>query len=85
MKKVFILCASILLSVAAMAQNDIDAFRFSQVNWSGTARFMGAGGAFGSIGGDFSALATNPAAIGLYKKDEITFTPVVINAIGSRP
>ncbi len=84
MKKVFILCASILLSVAAMAQNDIDAFRFSQVNWSGTARFMGAGGAFGSIGGDFSALATNPAAIGLYKKDEITFTPVVINAIGSK-
>lgn len=84
MKKYFILFATVLLSVTAMAQNDVDAFRFSQVNWSGTARFMGAGGAFGSIGGDFSALATNPAAIGLYKKDEITFTPVVINAIGSK-
>lgn len=84
MKKYFILFATVLLSVVAMAQNDVDAFRFSQVNWSGTARFMGAGGAFGSIGGDFSALATNPAAIGLYKKDEITFTPVVINAIGSK-
>ena len=68
MKKYFILFATVLLSVTVMAQNDVDAFRFSQVNWSGTARFMGAGGAFGSIGGDFSALATNPAAIGLYKK-----------------
>lgn len=72
-----------MLTVAAFAQNDIDAFRFSQINWSGTARFMGAGGAFGSIGGDFSALATNPASIGLYKKDEITFTPLVISAINT--
>ena len=72
-----------LMTLGAMAQNDLDAFRFSQVNWSGTARFMGAGGAFGSIGGDFSSLATNPAGIGLFKKDEISFTPIVINAIGT--
>lgn len=84
MKKLFIFCAAIAMTFAAMAQNDVDAFRFSQVNWSGTARFMGAGGAFGSIGGDYSSLATNPAGIGLYKKDEITFTPVVINAINSK-
>ena len=34
-------------------QNDIDAFRFSQTDWSGTARFMGTGGAFGAVGGEF--------------------------------
>lgn len=84
MKKLFMICAAMMFSFALIAQNDVDAFRFSQANWSGTARFMGAGGAFSSIGGDYSALAVNPAAIGLYKKDEITFTPIVINAIGSK-
>lgn len=72
-----------LLSAVAFAQNEVDALRFSQINWAGTARFMGAAGSFGAIGGDFSALATNPASIGLYKKDEVTFTPIVINAINS--
>ena len=84
MKKIFVFCAAMLVFFTVLAQNDVDAFRFSQVNWSGTARFMGAGGAFGAVGGDYSALATNPAAIGLYKKDEITFTPIVINAINSK-
>ncbi len=59
-------------------QNDIDAFRFSQTDWSGTARFMGTGGAFGAVGGEFSALSTNPASIGIYKRNEVTFTPLVI-------
>lgn len=83
MKKLMLFVAAICLSATVFAQNDIDAFRFSQTNWSGTARFMGAGGAFSSIGGDFSALSVNPAAIGLYKKDEITFTPIVINAVNT--
>lgn len=62
-----------------VAQNDMDAFRFSQSDWGGTARFMGAGGAFGAVGAEFSALNTNPASIGLYKKMEITFTPLVVS------
>ena len=78
------LVLSITLALAvitgAFAQNDLDAFRFSQTNWEGTARFMGAGGAFGSIGGDFSCMSTNPAGIGVFKKTEISFTPLVITA-----
>lgn len=45
MKKLFMICAAMMFSFALIAQNDVDAFRFSQANWSGTARFMGAGGA----------------------------------------
>ncbi|MDD4395596.1 MAG: hypothetical protein PHQ33_06900, partial [Bacteroidales bacterium] len=30
--------------------------------------------------GDFSTLSTNPAGIGLYKKSEISFTPIVITS-----
>ena len=80
MKRLF-LAAILLLGVTALsvAQNDIDAFRFSQSDYEGTARFMGAGGAFSAVGAEFSALNVNPAAIGLYKKSEITFTPLVIS------
>ena len=67
------------VTVLGVAQNDIDAFRFSQSDYEGTARFMGAGGAFSAVGAEFSALNVNPAAIGVYKKSEITFTPLVIS------
>ncbi len=58
------------------AQGDYEAFTFSQADYLGTARFMGAGGAFGATGGDFSAVSTNPASIGLYKRHEVSFTPM---------
>ena len=77
MKRIYFIIA--FLSILAVnAQSDIDAFRFSQTNWEGTARFMGAGGAFGAVGAEYSALSINPASIGLYKRSEITFTPLVL-------
>lgn len=63
----------------ASAQGDYEAFTFSQADYLGTARFMGAGGAFGATGGDFSALSTNPAAIGLFKRYEASITPLVLS------
>lgn len=71
-----ILCVS---SLVALGQSEIDAYRFSQSEYEGTARFMGAGGAFSSVGAEFSAININPAAIGVYKKSEITFTPMVVS------
>jgi len=68
-----------LMLTSISAQNEIDALRFSELDWQGTARFMGAGKAFGAVGADFSALNTNPASIGLYKKSEITFTPMTLS------
>jgi long-subunit fatty acid transport protein len=80
MKKiiVFLLFISVLM-INAQAQNDVDAFRFSLLNQQGTARFMGAGGALGAVGADFSAIGINPATIGIYKSDEITITPIAIS------
>ena len=77
MKKIatFIIVIMGIFSLAS-AQGDYEAFTFSQADYLGTARFMGAGGAFGATGGDFSALSTNPASIGLYKRHEVTFTPM---------
>ena len=85
MKKSFLIIVLLIgiFSLKSQAQNDIDAFRFSQLDWSGTARFVGAGGAFGAVGAEFSALATNPASIGVYKKSEFSFTPLVVSIINT--
>jgi hypothetical protein len=68
-----------LFPIGMNAQNEIDALRFSETDWQGTARFMGAGRAFGAVGAEFSSLSINPAAIGLYKKSEVTFTPLTLS------
>lgn len=68
-----------------MAQDQHDAFRYSDLSTQGTARSIGFGGALGSIGGDFSSLSVNPAGIGVYRNSEFMFTPAIRinNASGS--
>ncbi len=80
MKKIatFIIVIMGLFGLAS-AQGDYEALTFSQFDYWGTARFVGAGGAFGATGGDFSALSTNPAAIGLFKRYETSVTPMQLN------
>ena len=67
--------AIVISTIAANAQNEVDALRYSTQNLSGTARYSAMGGAFGSLGGEFSALSSNPAGIGMYQFSELTFTP----------
>jgi len=64
-----------LCATAAHAQDERDAARFSFLQPQGTARSIGFGSALGSVGGDFSSLAVNPAGIGIYRSSEITFSP----------
>lgn len=79
MKRFWIISLFLILVANSYAQGDYEAFRFSQIDYMGTARYMGAGGTFGTVGGDFSGLFTNPAAIGLYKRHEVSFTPMMIS------
>ena len=50
MKKVICLCASALLlgSGSMFAQGEMDAYKFSQYDLNGTARYLSMGGAFGA-------------------------------------
>ena len=57
------------------AQNETDALKYSQNNIFGNARFVGMSGSFGALGGEFSSLSQNPAGIGMYQNNEISFTP----------
>lgn len=77
MKNIFnLLVGSVLLcSVSAKAQNEVDALRYSQITFGGTARSTAMGGAFGALGADFSALSSNPGGLGVYRKSEFSITP----------
>ena len=57
-KQLLIILSIGLLTSYTFGQNEVDALRFSQYRWGGTARFLGAGGAFVLLA-DFSALSTN--------------------------
>ena len=52
-------------------------WRYSTQNLLGTGRYTSMAGAFGSLGGDFSGLSSNPAGIGMYQFSEFTFTPTL--------
>lgn len=74
MKKIYFFAASMAIPFMADAQSAIDGFRFSQSDLKGTARYMGMGGAFGALGGDLSSISTNPAGIGVYRRNELGIT-----------
>jgi len=72
---------SIIVTVAftffgqAYAQSyEADILRFSSNNYSGTARFIGVGGAFTSVGADMSNFSFNPAGVGMYRSSVAQFS-----------
>lgn len=74
MKRIQLLIMGAALPLAMSAQSAIDAYRFSQPDLKGTARYMSMGGAFGALGGDLSTISQNPAGIGIYRNSELGFT-----------
>ncbi|HET8839402.1 MAG TPA: outer membrane protein transport protein [Flavobacteriaceae bacterium] len=54
------------------AQDITDAVRYSSENLAGTARFTGMSGAFGALGGDFSAIGINPAGSAVFLNSAAT-------------
>jgi len=75
MNKITYLVSTLLIvSSSLFAQGEVDALRFSREGLYGTARAMSMGGAFGALGGDQSALAINPAGIGVYRSSEVVGT-----------
>ncbi|WP_420574517.1 OmpP1/FadL family transporter [Kordia sp.] len=72
MKKVFILFIGVLAMSVSNAQNVDDIVRFSSEDLNGTARFKAMSGAFGALGGDFSAFSINPAGSAIFSTSEVT-------------
>ncbi len=72
----------LFVAVSAQAQYAADAFRFSEINQTGTARFQGVGGNHTALGGDASAISGNPAGLGFYNRSELSISPS-LNSISS--
>ena len=75
MKKLISLVTVIACITTVQAQYVADAIRYSQNFPTLSARSMAMGGAFTSLGGDFSSAYINPAGLGLYRKSEFVFSP----------
>ena len=74
MKKLIILIIVLCSITAIHAQGIADALRYSKENQQGTARFQAMSGAFGALGGDFSAINVNPAGAAVFVNNQVGFT-----------
>lgn len=79
MKKISILILGLTLGLGTSAQNDIDAMRYSQITFGGTARFASMAGSMGALGGDISCLSFNPAGIAIYRTTELSISPSIFS------
>ena len=77
MKRYITLLFLTVFSGILYAQTADDALRYSQQFYTGTARSMAMGGAFGALGGDYSSIGINPAGLAVYQSSEFTFTPTM--------
>lgn len=75
MNKIAFIALSLLCAGPIFAQNASDVLRYSYLQPGGSARYLGAGGAFGALGAEFGALSQNPAGLALFRTDELTLTP----------
>ena len=74
MKKNLLLLIALFSCTYSFGQGELDAFRFSKNDLTGTARGVAMGGAFGALGGDATGTAINPAGIGVYRTSELSTT-----------
>ncbi|HMX40248.1 MAG TPA: hypothetical protein PKD78_07970 [Saprospiraceae bacterium] len=77
MKQYFLSLCLLFAGLTASAQLASDALRYSVLRPSGTARFLGAGGAFGALGADFGSISQNPAGLAMYRSNELVVTPAI--------
>lgn len=73
MKKALIIAIGLYCGFA-QAQTLEDALRFSQTSIEGSARYAAMGGAFGALGGDFSAFTINPAGSSVFSFSEMALS-----------
>ncbi len=68
---------ALAIGIPAFSQNEGDVRRYTSQYMSGTARFNGLGGAMGALGGDLSAIHSNPAGVGVYRFSDFSLTPTI--------
>lgn len=75
-----ILILGTVLAADLNAQTMSDVLRYSFVNPSGSARYVGAGGSMGALGADYSAISANPAGLAAYWTSEFVVSPSILSS-----
>ena len=78
-KKVFGWIVGMCLMSLTHAQTVDDAVRYSFLNYGSSARSVGAGNAFMSLGAELSTATTNPAGISEFRRSEFAFSLDFLN------
>ena len=61
-----------LISLTTIAQDHTDALRYSQEQLWGSGRYLGMGGAFGSLGANATSTSYNPAGLAVHTTNELS-------------
>ncbi len=76
--KYLMLAAMGLFAAPAVAQETYQDTKFAENDLTGTARYVGMGGAMEALGADISTISTNPAGIGLFRKGQVSVSASVL-------
>lgn len=74
MKRLANIALMLITALGAYAQSTYDVIPLFTPDLTGTARFVGMGGAMSALGGDISTMSTNPAGIGIYRSNDFAAT-----------
>ena len=66
------LLAATLFSLPAAAQETYENARLTGNDLNGTARYVGMGGAMEALGADISTIGSNPAGVGLFRRNTLS-------------
>ena len=76
MKRIYLLAVGAIVALQLQAQSmNLDTYIGAQLateDLNGTARYVGMGGAMDALGADISTIGTNPAGIGLFRKNQLS-------------
>ena len=80
MKRVKIILPALLglMTIPAMAQETYQDAKLAETALTGTARYVGMGGAMEALGADLSTISTNPAGIGMFRKRQAALSAGVL-------
>ncbi len=76
--KYWILAAMGLMAVPAVAQETYQDTKMAENSLTGTARYIGMGGAMEALGAEISTMSTNPAGIGLFRRSQVSLSAGVV-------
>ena len=68
------LSGALLALMPVMAQDVYEVESLSSQDLNGTARYVGMGGAMNALGADLSTIGSNPAGIGMYRRNDVAVT-----------